>query len=490
MPSTDQSNTTFRHALNLLAQPPLLLALALLLLNDHLLRRLWPGWWTGKLGDAAWLLFFPVLLAAGLGWLPLREPRRHVVVGALAFSITGLGFALLKTNPQWMAGFLRLAEAWTGSSFHLIADPGDLLMLPALALGWALWTGRLRLERPLLQAANPLPRARLLLLPLAALLTIANSGIPEYGITCFRAGDGLIYAESSYRIYASADGGLTWQPDSLGQGRSCGPEVGWDGPYGEVQGADGTRYRYRPGQPIEVSQDGLAWQVGYTPEPISEAQRAYWNKTRYSSITIAPVAAYADPASGNVLFAMGHQGVLLRSAAGGWQWASLPDYAPVADFPTSDAAVLLLGGQGYLAVALALLLLSSYLLRFVRSGVRVFLVVLAWLAWLAVDVLFPPVTAFGYGTTLTILGLLVLFVLLAGLLIEQLVRLARRPAEQRGSGLPGYTGLALLGGLLYLLPYALWLYSTLPGIAWATGFGIAIAAAALAAGLLRRGDAQ
>jgi hypothetical protein len=37
--------------------------MAVLLLNDHLFRIHWPGWWTGKLGDFAWLFFFPFALA-------------------------------------------------------------------------------------------------------------------------------------------------------------------------------------------------------------------------------------------------------------------------------------------------------------------------------------------------------------------------------------------------------------------------------------------
>ncbi len=38
-----------------LAHPATAAALGLLLVNDHLLRRLWPSWFTGKLGDVAWL---------------------------------------------------------------------------------------------------------------------------------------------------------------------------------------------------------------------------------------------------------------------------------------------------------------------------------------------------------------------------------------------------------------------------------------------------
>ena len=81
------------------------------------------------------------------------------------------------------------------------------------------------------------------------------------------------------------------------------------------------------------------------------------------------------------------------------------------------------------------------------------------------------------GTTLGLLGM---FVLLVPLVIELTVRLARRAPRLI---LP-LAAFALLGGLLFLLPYLLWLYSSLPGIAWATGFALAIAAAVLAAAFL------
>ena len=59
-----KSNPSLYRSLRTLAHPLTWLALALLLVNDHLLRVLWPSWWTGKLGDFAWLFFAPLVLAA------------------------------------------------------------------------------------------------------------------------------------------------------------------------------------------------------------------------------------------------------------------------------------------------------------------------------------------------------------------------------------------------------------------------------------------
>src|SRR5512138_2175453 len=97
----NQRSMTYRQALALLAHPLSLGAVGLLLVNDFLFRRLWPSWLTGKLGDAAWMVFVPFFLAALLAWLvPARLHKVHGrVTFALAFAITGLGFGLVKAVP-------------------------------------------------------------------------------------------------------------------------------------------------------------------------------------------------------------------------------------------------------------------------------------------------------------------------------------------------------------------------------------------------------
>ena len=63
------TNQAFRRTLSCLSHPITIGSVMLLLLNDHVLRVLWPSWWTGKLGDFTWLVFFPFVLAAILAWL-------------------------------------------------------------------------------------------------------------------------------------------------------------------------------------------------------------------------------------------------------------------------------------------------------------------------------------------------------------------------------------------------------------------------------------
>ena len=87
-------NRLSRKALRLLCSPLSLGAMAVLLINDHLLRRFWPSWVTGKLGDFAWLLFFPFALAWVLAFI---LPRRERLVRGLSFGMTGGIFALAKT---------------------------------------------------------------------------------------------------------------------------------------------------------------------------------------------------------------------------------------------------------------------------------------------------------------------------------------------------------------------------------------------------------
>ncbi len=66
------TNIAFRRALITLSHPASIAALIMVLLNDHGWRRVAPSWFTGKIGDLAWLIGAPFLLAAAQAWLPKR----------------------------------------------------------------------------------------------------------------------------------------------------------------------------------------------------------------------------------------------------------------------------------------------------------------------------------------------------------------------------------------------------------------------------------
>ena len=126
--------------------PTALLAIALLVVNDHVLKARVPGLVTGKLSDVAGMIFFPLLLAAAAEHAGLRRGRAAVIAAALA---TGAVFAAIKlwapagelyrvglAMLQWP--FRALAAAFTNAALpalgrvHLTADPTDLIALPAL----------------------------------------------------------------------------------------------------------------------------------------------------------------------------------------------------------------------------------------------------------------------------------------------------------------------------------------------------------------------
>src|ERR687898_3548159 len=111
-------------SLRALAHPGSVLALVLLVLNDHVLKQAWPGWVTGKLSDVAGLVVAPLLLAA---LLAVARARRPV---AIAVVVTGLGFTFCKTSD---IGAAATSSVWSvfGTPTMIRADVTDLLALPA-----------------------------------------------------------------------------------------------------------------------------------------------------------------------------------------------------------------------------------------------------------------------------------------------------------------------------------------------------------------------
>src|SRR5690349_13071723 len=82
-----------------LGHPGTLLALALLLLNDHVLKAAYPGWWTGKLSDAAGLVLAPPLLALLAHRLP---PWAALATTAAGFVLVkGCGYGAAAASAAW-----------------------------------------------------------------------------------------------------------------------------------------------------------------------------------------------------------------------------------------------------------------------------------------------------------------------------------------------------------------------------------------------------
>jgi len=134
----DQKPFAARRAL---IHPLWLGALALLAINDHLLKGSGhlPGWLTGKLSDFAGLVVAPALLAT----LLRLSSRRGLVAAHVA---TGAVFAAIKIFPDAARAFEALT-ALTPFPWSITVDPTDLAALPALAVAWRVLVPAM--ERPL-----------------------------------------------------------------------------------------------------------------------------------------------------------------------------------------------------------------------------------------------------------------------------------------------------------------------------------------------------
>lgn len=144
------------HARAPLLHPLALFAVAVMALNDHVLKQSSPSALTGKLSDFAGLLFFPLLLLGAWSLLagpakPAREPARLWS----CIAVSALVFTAIQLNPwagsafAWSLGALQWPIHWLlgpGSAplqpVAHTADPTDLWALPSL--GVAAWLARPR----------------------------------------------------------------------------------------------------------------------------------------------------------------------------------------------------------------------------------------------------------------------------------------------------------------------------------------------------------
>lgn len=152
-----------------LLTPTWIVALALLVANDHWLKGagLVPGALTGKLSDFAGMIVAPVLLAVVLRVRTRRALLAcHLAVGAV--------FAAIQLSPafagQWSALMGLLGHPWT-----ITCDSSDLVALPFLGLAWALLVPEMDGSRP---ALIPIQRSAVAALSVLGLWsTVATSDI-------------------------------------------------------------------------------------------------------------------------------------------------------------------------------------------------------------------------------------------------------------------------------------------------------------------------
>jgi hypothetical protein len=293
-------------ALEWLVHPVTLVALVVLLVNDHVLKDRYPGPVTGKLSDVAGLIVFPPVLALGLAWL--RVPA----AAPIAVAVTGIGFASVKLVPV-------LADV-----AGVQADPTDLLALPAL--GVALWLsstvdGEVRWRRFAVYVALPI-----------AVFGIAATSAPFYskGAQALVSWHGMVllgedrqrYGDQPYAWTASTDG-LTWRPltdDETAQLQADLPELNPRSDGGCEPGDPGHCFRIAAGRlrVDETTDAGATWRRAW--EVPEWQRRLLADDLGHPAEDVTSQALLVQPVPDGyaVLVADGADGLARRDAAGQW----------------------------------------------------------------------------------------------------------------------------------------------------------------------------
>lgn len=112
-----------------LGHPLLLVSVAVLALNDHVLKLQFDSWWTGKLSDFTGVAVVGTLLSV------LAGPTRGL-------AMTGIGFSLLKTLPECRSWPLRYSEV----------SPSETQPTWSPCLCWLLFTSPFIAEVPMVSS--------------------------------------------------------------------------------------------------------------------------------------------------------------------------------------------------------------------------------------------------------------------------------------------------------------------------------------------------
>ena len=441
-------NKTFQKSVHLLSRPVSLLALFLLFLNDHVLRVLWPSWITGKLGDFAWLFFAPFALAALLALLIPRSVREHEkLVGLLAFGIVGIAFFLGNSFTATHGFVLVIVDGLLPFPVQIIRDPTDLIALVVFVPAWLMW------ENGALQASVDGAKGAVLV-SIAACLTLANAPMPDSGINCLQVEESRVIAASNYYTFASQDGGLSWQKlDDKNRRDYCEEFVWAADAYVADPDDENLLFRMNTGKRFEVSEDqGQTWQEVPQLRMSSEAAMAFITSDQvgYLGYAPGPFQVVEDKLTGNFIFSMGLEGVVVMTPEGQWEAAAVGEYG-LEEYSFGMMPVLL-NGEILLAFEVFLLVFSTLYQIKLRNYFKAVILLILWTAWGFIAAMQPAWNS-GYGLGPQYVGLA--FVGVFGLVVMGIC-FSRLRDKYTGELATVLLKISAICGGVFLLPYVLW----------------------------------
>jgi hypothetical protein len=316
-----------------LSHPLILFSIAVLLVNDHILKIYFPSWLTGKLSDFAGLFFFPILLSTILNMIFKPIKIRQQYIALIAFSATALWFTLIKTFPF----FSNLTESFLSSllshPWKIVCDPTDLIALIMLLPAW-----RLRMS---VLGKKKNTKMSYVAFCFASIATLASSpGAPLelsnlivydnrvfadfdfYGEIMFYSSDGKTWTKMDFNRPAETDIKL---PAQIIDQISKSPEL----PVSLcLPGNPNICYQTAPEAVLQSSDGGKTWATSWS---IPLGRREFMNRISSYYPSVGPNdLVLITPNNNNILVAaMGTEGVLVKTNDGPWEAVGVNGLGPI-----------------------------------------------------------------------------------------------------------------------------------------------------------------
>lgn len=333
------------RSLRALAHPLTGASIGLLLVNDHLLKDVYPSPLTGKLSDFAGLFFFPYLALTlfhlvtrvlGWAWPPGHPGTSSIRVSpwvsvVAAYLLTAALFSAVKLDPAFNKATSAFLAQILGRPVTLARDSTDVFALVVLVPSFTLLV--------LTRSSRPQPMRRsLVLVGLASLAVVATSPCsPPESITALVVTEGEIYALTTVEgavgtAFVSTDAGKVWEvavpqtlPASLLSGQTS---LGSLPKTACVRGLRDVCYRVAGDEKLDVSTDGgRTWQVAWS---LPASRRTYMARVASGygkflacgkdlDLSANDIVIVGQGEQHTVIVALGNEGVLRgRHGTGAW----------------------------------------------------------------------------------------------------------------------------------------------------------------------------